>query len=333
MNNSKGNILLVASVILIITGLFAYNSKDDTGQGLNPNENTSGDSTERTAPPPSQPSCDKCGARTVLRTNSKTKERFWGCSKFPRCKSTQDYLGGPVGAGASAGKDSDTNEDKLICCGKEMKLRANSKTKEQFWGCATYPRCPITKDFVSDQKVENSNKSKPNSLTDVIKSTINFRINASVAKYHLKQYKNPQFWSHQVHENLSGEMSGSKVHSYLKSKGFKSGPDMILTSLKHRQKRAYEYQFVSTKNYFEISESRYSDLKRYYTQTGNSTFWVISKGGVPLDNNNQINPSFVPHEAFVIPYSKIDKNERYNIDDNLREKYSFLKHIIWVETN
>ena len=333
MNNSKGNLLLIASAVLIISGALAYNSKSGTGQDHTPTDNKSSGPTGRTASPPSQPSCNKCGARTVLRTNSKTKERFWGCSTFPRCRSTQDYLGGPVGAGAYAGKDSDTNEGKLICCGKEMKLRTNSKTKEQFWGCATYPRCRITKDFVSDRKVENPNKSKPNSLTDVIKSTINFRINASVAKYHLKQYKNPQFWSHQVHENLSGEMSGSKVHSYLQSKGFKSGPDMILTSLKHRKKRAYEYQFISTQNYFEISASRYSDLKKYYTQTGNSTFWVISKGGVPLDNNNQINPSFVPHETFVIPYSEIDKNKRYYIDDNLREKYSFLKHINWVETD
>lgn len=32
--------------------------------------------------------CGWCGSLLVLRTNSKTKTKFWGCSKWPECKAT-----------------------------------------------------------------------------------------------------------------------------------------------------------------------------------------------------------------------------------------------------
>ena len=143
MSNSKGNLLLIASAVLIISGVLAYNSKNGRGQDHNQIGNKSSGSTGRTDPSSSQPSCNKCGAKMVLRTNSKTKERFWGCSTFPRCQFTQDYLGGPVTPSRNSTKSS----------------------------------------------------SSSNFLTSNLK-------NASVIRYHLKQYRNPQFWSHQVHENL-----------------------------------------------------------------------------------------------------------------------------------
>jgi ssDNA-binding Zn-finger/Zn-ribbon topoisomerase 1 len=31
---------------------------------------------------------ENCPGTAVLRTNSKTREQFWGCSRFPNCKFT-----------------------------------------------------------------------------------------------------------------------------------------------------------------------------------------------------------------------------------------------------
>ena len=257
MNNSKGNLLLIASAVLIISGVLAYNSNSGTGQGPNPTENESGGSTE----PTSQPSCKKCGARMELKTNFKTKKRFWGCSTYQKskCNYTEDYLGGPV-----------------------PPLRNSTKSS-----------------------------SSPNFLTSNLK-------NASVIRYHLKQYRNPQFWSHQVHENLKEVMPNSTLHSFNRTEGYDSAPDMILSSKKSGRKRAYEYQYGKNYTYFEISESRYS---------------VMSTGGAPLDGNDRINPSFVPKEIFVMHIDQIKAGNRYHIDDAFREKYSFLKHINWVETD
>lgn len=286
MSNPKGNLLLVSSAVLLFAGLLAYNLRDDENPlPLGGETATEGKSPQKFSPPPGHspappprfdpnepPNCKQCGSKMALRTNSKTKERFWGCSRCPACKKTQDYLGGPVSSGGEK-KRSDSN----FTTGK--------------------------------------------------------RINASVIRYHLKQYRNPQFWSHQVHENLKEVMPDSTIHSFNRTKGYKSAPDMILASKKSGQKRAYEYQYGKNYKYFEISESRYSDLKNYHEATGNPTFWVMSTGGVPLEGDDRINPSFVPKETFVIPVSEIVKSKRYYIDDEFREKYSFLKHINWVETD
>jgi len=35
--------------------------------------------------------CNQCRLPMVVRTNSKTKQKFWGCSNFPRCRSTKSY--------------------------------------------------------------------------------------------------------------------------------------------------------------------------------------------------------------------------------------------------
>ncbi len=37
--------------------------------------------------------CPSCGGPMVSRQNSKTGQRFWGCTKYPRCKGTRDTDG------------------------------------------------------------------------------------------------------------------------------------------------------------------------------------------------------------------------------------------------
>ncbi len=41
---------------------------------------------------PSRMSCPRCRSSMVVRTNRKTEEEFWGCSRFPKCKGTRHLL-------------------------------------------------------------------------------------------------------------------------------------------------------------------------------------------------------------------------------------------------
>lgn len=290
MNNSKGNLLTGASVILILTGLLVYFTKDrlsdsveETGRtNENSTQSTSGSkyppSEDTTSPPPksSVPICKKCsgGVKLLIKTNSKTKKPFWGCPNFrtKNCRYTEEYKGGPLVGVVKTGSSN---------------------------GFST----PIL-------------------------------INASVVRYHLRQYENRKFWSFKVHESLKPVMEGSEVHEFGRSQGYKAGPDMILTSKKTGKSKAYEYQYGSNYTYFKIGKSRYDDLKRYHESTGNPAYWVMSTGGVPLEKGNaSINNSFVPKETFVMHVDQIDQNEQYEIDDTFREQYSFLKHINFVETD
>lgn len=34
--------------------------------------------------------CPKCGSNTILRTNKTTKQKFYGCVKFPKCKGNRN---------------------------------------------------------------------------------------------------------------------------------------------------------------------------------------------------------------------------------------------------
>lgn len=46
--------------------------------------------TTATDPAPStNPFCPKCGADMVLRSNRRTQDHFWGCTKYPSCRSTR----------------------------------------------------------------------------------------------------------------------------------------------------------------------------------------------------------------------------------------------------
>jgi hypothetical protein len=290
MNNSTGNLLTGASVILILAGLLVYFTKDrlpHTVEGAGQtNENSTQSAPggnllperETTTPPPksSVPICKKCasGVKLVIRTNSKTKKPFWACPNFrtKNCRYTEVYKGGPL---------------------------------------------------VSGVKTSSSNGFSTSLL-----------INASVVLYHLRQYEDPKFWSYKVHESLKPVMTGSEVHEFDRSQGYNSGPDMILTSKKSDKIKAYEYEYGRNYTYFKISESRYSDLKRYHESTGNPAYWVMSTGGVPLEKGNaSVNSSFVPKETFVMQVNQIEPGKRYYINDTFREQYSFLKHIKFVETD
>ena len=98
----------------------------------------------REIPAPSQdsPVCPKCGAPMILRTAGKTGNKFWGCSKYPECKTTITFEGTAA------------NENAPRCpeCGKPMKLRTAGTTGNQFWGCTGYPACRRTMDYKSDKK-------------------------------------------------------------------------------------------------------------------------------------------------------------------------------------
>jgi len=43
-----------------------------------------------TADADSQPTCPRCGAGMVLRSGK--RGQFYGCSRFPRCRATRDYV-------------------------------------------------------------------------------------------------------------------------------------------------------------------------------------------------------------------------------------------------
>lgn len=37
-----------------------------------------------------EPKCQKCNSSMKIRSSSKTGDLFWGCTKFPECRSTQE---------------------------------------------------------------------------------------------------------------------------------------------------------------------------------------------------------------------------------------------------
>ena len=39
--------------------------------------------------PAASPACPKCGRTMVERSNRKTGQKFWGCSKYPVCRNVQ----------------------------------------------------------------------------------------------------------------------------------------------------------------------------------------------------------------------------------------------------
>lgn len=65
-----------------------------TGAALQPNAKTRREhrkyiNSER-AQRDSPENCPRCGAGLVERTNRKTGEVFWGCSRFPKCLGTRN---------------------------------------------------------------------------------------------------------------------------------------------------------------------------------------------------------------------------------------------------
>ncbi len=42
---------------------------------------------------PETPICNRCQAPMVMRQNAKKHTLFWGCSRFPKCRETIEYVG------------------------------------------------------------------------------------------------------------------------------------------------------------------------------------------------------------------------------------------------
>lgn len=122
------------------------------------------------------PPCAQCGSPTVERENKKTKETFFGCSRYPACKGGPAKAGSPQAAAPDKempwdrddrlhqqGHDAQQppqqrtpgqqraigrqmhnlkQEDAPTCpgCGAKKVPRVNGKTQEAFWGCPNWKR-------------------------------------------------------------------------------------------------------------------------------------------------------------------------------------------------
>ena len=77
--------------------------------------------------------CPKCGKPLVYRYNKRTREKFIGCSGFPKCKYVEFH--------SADGKPANIKmEEKCPQCGKNLVLRKN-KRGQYFIGCEGYPKC------------------------------------------------------------------------------------------------------------------------------------------------------------------------------------------------
>lgn len=67
---------LIGGVVRGIAGLFTQNSSPSSGNVLGPAGGT--------------PFCPQCNSVMILRNGS--RGQFYGCSRFPRCRGTREYL-------------------------------------------------------------------------------------------------------------------------------------------------------------------------------------------------------------------------------------------------
>ena len=146
--------------------------------------------------------------------------------------------------------------------------------------------------------------------------------NAAVVGY-LIRYHDKSDFDFEVHESLKWDLPRYPVHKYAPSRGFKSGPDLIRTSKKGRE-TAFEIQYSKNYYYFTISDGRYNDLNKYHQSTGGEVFWVICRGGHPLNEDETINLDFDPPDFVKIPFTDIVKGKKYYLKD-LKAKYPFFK--------
>lgn len=74
------------------------------------------------------PPCPRCEGSLTLRTNSRTKEKFWGCSEYPECRFTRPIPPPPTG-----------EEPECVNCHVPMVLRI--KGESSFYGCPFWREC------------------------------------------------------------------------------------------------------------------------------------------------------------------------------------------------
>ncbi|MDO8957904.1 MAG: type I DNA topoisomerase [Deltaproteobacteria bacterium] len=86
----------------------------------------------------SSETCEKCGARMVIKTGRFGK--FLACSNYPACKNTKKIA--PSGGGAEAAQSTLTGEN-CEQCGSPLVYRKGRFG--QFIACSNYPKCRFTK--------------------------------------------------------------------------------------------------------------------------------------------------------------------------------------------
>ena len=151
--------------------------------------------------------------------------------------------------------------------------------------------------------------------------------NAAAVWYHLDRHEINEF-DLEVHYTLEDEFPQFKCHKYDKIKGYTAGPDLVVRSKKSNTTRAFEYQFSQSGSVFKISPSRYQNLKKYSTDTGNPSYWVICLGGTPIVGGT-VNKEYVPDRCFILPLNEIVPSKSYRLRD-LKE-FNMLNRIIWTE--
>ena len=73
--------------------------------------------------------CYKSNCGGILFLKNGKYGKFYGCSKFPKCKATTDH---PF---------------RCYRCKSTMVLRKNSKSGANFWGCSRFPSCKHSNSF------------------------------------------------------------------------------------------------------------------------------------------------------------------------------------------
>lgn len=100
--------------------------------------------------------------------NGKTKgQQFWGCAKFPKCWYSLSYQPSP---------EPPSPHSPPTCgrCSSPMKLRTAGKGQykgQQFWGCATYPKCRFKRPYFPTAKPERNSATAPRPVSDVPEAT------------------------------------------------------------------------------------------------------------------------------------------------------------------
>jgi ssDNA-binding Zn-finger/Zn-ribbon topoisomerase 1 len=96
--------------------------------------------------------CPRCKIGSLIeRMNTATKEKFFGCSRYPECKYTA-----PVGSySVKTDKKNKTHQSKQPKAKQDNKCpkcnagnqieRTNRKSGSKFFGCSNYPTCTWTK--------------------------------------------------------------------------------------------------------------------------------------------------------------------------------------------
>jgi len=73
----------------------------------------------------SPPACPRCGKKMALRSGP--TGRFWGCTGFPDCRTTQPWV--------------DPAAVRCPACGEGRLVARRSKKGATFWGCTAFPAC------------------------------------------------------------------------------------------------------------------------------------------------------------------------------------------------